>query len=58
MLRVRIHMGCYDALHNRVSQIIASHKAFGFYLALRVDTALTWSLRGIGGWPSELGLYS
>jgi len=51
-------MGCYDALHNRVPQIIASHKAFGFYLALRVDTALTWSLRGIGGWPSELGLYS
>jgi hypothetical protein len=24
---VRFHMGCYGALHNRMTQIIASHKA-------------------------------
>jgi hypothetical protein len=27
MLPVAIHMGCYSALHNRMPQIIASHKA-------------------------------
>jgi hypothetical protein len=26
MLRVRIHMGCYGALHNSVPRIIALHK--------------------------------
>jgi hypothetical protein len=46
MLRVRFHMGCYGALHNRMTQIIASHKALLVSILRVVAQCPRWVICG------------